>query len=116
MGFTFLLNTMPHAPKLDLHQKRVTHPLAHMALYPDKFEGIWSMLLKENLLVEEKTPSTLLNAQDIAVALSIGLSTVYLLLERGELPSIRIGRSIRIRPEDLEEFIESKVQRKAAYE
>ena len=74
------------------------------------------MLLKENLPVEEKTPSRLLNAQDIAVALSIGLSTVYLLLERGELPSIRIGRSIRIRPEDLEEFIESKSQRQAANE
>jgi len=72
------------------------------------------MLLKENLSIEETSLSRLLNAQDIAVALNIGLSTVYLLLERGELPSIRIGRSVRIRPEDLEEFIESKVQRKAA--
>lgn len=67
------------------------------------------MLLKENLSIEETSLSRLLNAQDIAVALNIGLSTVYLLLERGELPNIRIGRSIRIRPEDLEEFIESKV-------
>ena len=69
------------------------------------------MLLEENLSIEGKTPSRLLNAQDIAETLSIGLSTVYLLLERGELPSIRIGRSVRVRPEDLEEFIESRVQR-----
>jgi excisionase family DNA binding protein len=74
------------------------------------------MLLEENLQIEEKTPSRLLNAQDIAEVLSIGLSTVYLLLERGDLPCIRIGRSVRVRPEDLEEFIESRVQRKAAFE
>jgi excisionase family DNA binding protein len=86
------------------------------APYPDKFGGTWRMLLKDNLPVEEKIPSRLLNAQDVAEALSIGLSTVYLLLERGELPSIRIGRSVRIRSEDLEKFVESKVQRQTAIE
>ena len=74
------------------------------------------MYLKENLSIEEKTLSRLLNAQDVAAALKMGLSTVYMLVERGELPSIRIGRSVRIRPEDLEEFIDSKAQRQAAIE
>ncbi len=74
------------------------------------------MLLKENRSIEEKTLSRLLNAQEVAAALNMGLSTVYQLLERGELPSIRIGRSVRIRPEDLEKFIESKAQRGAAIE
>jgi excisionase family DNA binding protein len=73
------------------------------------------MLLEENIPIVEKTPSRLLNAQDIAEALSIDLSSISLLLERGELPCIRIGRSVRVRPEDLEEFIESKVQRKSAF-
>ena len=74
------------------------------------------MYLKENLSIEEKTLSRLLNAQDVAAALKMGLSTVYMLVERGELPSIRIGRSVRIRPEDLEKFIESKAQRQPAIE
>ena len=74
------------------------------------------MYLKENLSIEEKTLSRLLNAQDVATALNMGLSTVYLLVERGELPSIRIGRFVRIRLEDLEKFIESKAQRQAAVE
>ena len=87
-----------------------------MALNTDKSGGLWSMYLKENLSIEEKTLSRLLNAQDVAAALNIGLSTVYQLVERGELPSIRIGRSVRIRPEDLEKFIESKAQRGAALE
>jgi excisionase family DNA binding protein len=87
-----------------------------MTLHTDKFGGSWSMLLKENLSIEEKTLPRLLNAQDVAAALNMGISTVYLLVERGELPSIRIGRSVRIRPEDLEKFIESKAQRQAAIE
>jgi excisionase family DNA binding protein len=87
-----------------------------MALYTDKFGGSWSMLLKDNISIEEKTLSRLLNAQDVAAALNMGLSTVYQLVERGELPSIQIGRSVRIRPEDLEKFIESKTQRQATNE
>ena len=74
------------------------------------------MLLKDNFSTVEKTLSRLLNAQEVAAALNMGHSTVYLLVERGELPSIRIGRSVRIRPEDLEKFIESKAQRQAAIE
>ena len=74
------------------------------------------MLLKENLSIEEKTLSRLLNAQEVAAALNMGLSTVYMLVERGDLPSIRIGRSVRVRPEDLVKFIESKAQRQAAIE
>ena len=87
-----------------------------MTLHTDKSGGSWSMLLKENLSIEEKTLPRLLIAQDVAAALNMGLSTVYMLMERGELPSIRIGRSVRIRPEDLEKFIESKAQRQAALE
>lgn len=69
------------------------------------------MYLKEYLSIEEKPLSRLLNAQEVAAALNMGLSTIYMLMERGELPSIRIGRSVRIRPEDLEKFIELKAQR-----
>ncbi len=74
------------------------------------------MLIKENLSTEEKTLPRLLNAQEVAAALNMGLSTVYMLVERGELSSIRIGRSVRIRLEDLEKFIESKAQKQAAIE
>jgi excisionase family DNA binding protein len=87
-----------------------------MSLHTAKSRGSWSMLLKENLSIEEKTLSRLLNVQDVAAALNMGLSTVYLLVERGEIPSIRIGRSVRIRLEDLEKFIESKVQGQIAIE
>jgi len=50
----------------------------------------------------------LLTARDVANILNIGQSTAYQLMNRDELPSIRIGRSVRVRPEDLEKFIEEK--------
>jgi len=38
--------------------------------------------------------------------LSIGRTKVYELINRGELPVVRIGRCVRIRSCDLEAFIE----------
>ena len=51
---------------------------------------------------------SLMTAEEVSEVLQIGLSTVYLLLQRGELASVRIGRCVRIRPPDLDEFIESE--------
>jgi excisionase family DNA binding protein len=53
--------------------------------------------------------NTLLTAKDVAQQLQISLSMVYLLIERKELKAVRIGRARRIRPEDLEQFIESNI-------
>jgi excisionase family DNA binding protein len=55
--------------------------------------------------LETSIPDRLLTAEEVAEKLSIGLSTAYLLLQRGELPSVRIGRSVRVRPEDLKRFV-----------
>ncbi len=55
--------------------------------------------------LETSIRDRLLTADEVAEKLSIGLSTAYLLLQRGDLPSVRIGRSVRIRPEDLKRFV-----------
>ena len=47
----------------------------------------------------------LLRAQDVAVILNISRSLAYRLLQSGKLPVIRVERSVRIRPEDLEAYI-----------
>ena len=52
----------------------------------------------------------LLTADDVAEILQVSLSFAYALLSRGELPSVRIGRAVRVRPQDLEEIIQSSVQ------
>lgn len=47
----------------------------------------------------------LLTVQDVQDLLQLGRSTVYELIRTGELPSVRIGRSVRIRRETLESWL-----------
>ncbi len=51
----------------------------------------------------------LLKPEDVTSILNISLSFTYQLIQQGELPSIHIGRSVRIRPQDLENFINSRI-------
>ena len=49
----------------------------------------------------------LLKANEVATLLGISRSAVFNLWRRGELPAIRIGRSVRCRPSDLEAYVAS---------
>ena len=53
----------------------------------------------------EKLPTRLLTGKDVAHLLKISSSQAYKIIRRGELPAVHIGRSIRVRPEDLKTFI-----------
>ena len=48
---------------------------------------------------------TLLTAREIARRLSVSRSEAYLLMTRGELPTVRIGRAVRVSERDLDEWI-----------
>jgi len=50
----------------------------------------------------------LLRAEEVADFLQVSLSFVYALIERGELPSVRLGRAVRVQPEDLIRFMDAK--------
>jgi excisionase family DNA binding protein len=47
----------------------------------------------------------LLRGNEVAQILNISRAYAYLLMKRGQIPAVRIGRSVRVRPEDLEKFI-----------
>jgi excisionase family DNA binding protein len=51
----------------------------------------------------------LLRVKEAAEQLAVPAWRVYQLCEDGELPHVRITNSIRIRPDDLQEFIASSV-------
>ena len=56
--------------------------------------------------ISEFNPSwVLLRPSDVAERLKISRSMAYKLVCTGEIPCVRIGRSVRIRTEDLEKFI-----------
>ncbi len=50
----------------------------------------------------------LLKPTEVAELLRIGRSLVYGMLASGELPSIRVGRCIRITSESLEQWIKAQ--------
>ena len=47
----------------------------------------------------------LLKPAEIALALGVSRSFAYHLIRSGELRSVRIGRSVRVHPQDLEAYI-----------
>lgn len=49
---------------------------------------------------------SLLTATDVVKYLKLSRSGVYHLMKSGEIPVVKIGRSVRIRREDLENFIQ----------
>ncbi|MBI3977161.1 MAG: helix-turn-helix domain-containing protein [Chloroflexi bacterium] len=55
----------------------------------------------------------LLTVPEAAERLKLARSTVYMLAQRGDLPLIRFGRSIRIPAAALERCIEQRISRPA---
>jgi excisionase family DNA binding protein len=47
----------------------------------------------------------LLEAADVAQALKVSKGCVYQMIRTGELPAVKFGKSVRVRPQDLEAFI-----------
>jgi excisionase family DNA binding protein len=50
----------------------------------------------------------LLDPHQVAQILHVSRSYVYQILRRGELPAVRLGTALRVRPEDLQDFITRK--------
>lgn len=50
-------------------------------------------------------PARLVAIKEVAQAMTVSVKTVYRLIEDGELPSFRIGKVIRIRPQDVDAYL-----------
>jgi len=56
-------------------------------------------------LGEESMEEKLLKGGEVAEILHVSRSFAYLLMRRGDIPTVRIGFVVRVRPEDLERYI-----------
>jgi len=52
----------------------------------------------------------LLRIEDIAERLAVSRSMAWKLIAYGQIPSVRIGRAVRVRPADLEAYITGAVR------
>ena len=63
--------------------------------------------IHEVVQIEER----LLRVEDIAFYLQTSKSYAYRLIQNGLLSSVKIGRSVRVRPRDLQVYIEQNLHR-----
>jgi excisionase family DNA binding protein len=54
---------------------------------------------------EQAGPIRFMTVSEVAASLRVSTMTVYRLINGGELPAARIGRSFRVRAEDLDTFV-----------
>ena len=57
---------------------------------------------------QERKGLDLLSIPEVCQELGMGKSWVYRRLRSGEIPSVKLGRSIKVNREDLEEYLESR--------
>jgi excisionase family DNA binding protein len=57
---------------------------------------------------QQKQGLGLLSIPELCQELGMGKSWIYRRLRSGEIPSVKLGRSIKVKREDLEEYLESR--------
>jgi excisionase family DNA binding protein len=58
-------------------------------------------------MLQAEANNNLLTPEQVAGILQVHILTIYGYIREGKLDAIRLGRSYRITPQDLEQFIES---------
>lgn len=54
----------------------------------------------------------LLRGKDVAEILNVSKAFAYRMMAEGKISTVRLGRSVRVRPEDLDQFIIDGVSQK----
>ena len=57
----------------------------------------------------------LLTAEDVSQILNISKAQAFLIMRRGDLPVVRMGRLVRVSEEDLDRFVAEKTTRKTTH-
>ena len=58
---------------------------------------------------------TIYTVSEVAKALKISRSKIYLLIQRKEIPHLKIGRNVRITESQLQEWIQNNREEKEPY-
>lgn len=56
--------------------------------------------------------TNLLTGEEIAKILHVSRAYAYQLMRQKQIPTVKIGRSVRVRPDDLERFISTNLTTK----
>ena len=64
-------------------------------------------------MASQNSPSgpRFLTALEVAERMRVSKMTVYRLIRSGKLPAVRVGKSVRVRDEDVERYLDSSYVR-----
>jgi len=91
---------------LSNHSGRLKQALENLHQPLEEFEE--ALEGKETARPQEQGGLDLLSVPELCQELGMGKSWVYGQLKVGEIPSYRLGRNLKVRREDLEEYLNSR--------
>jgi excisionase family DNA binding protein len=59
-------------------------------------------------VAESFAEARFLTVQEVATLMRVSSMTVYRLIKAGDLPAVRVGRSFRVRADDVDAYLESR--------
>jgi excisionase family DNA binding protein len=59
-------------------------------------------------VAESFAEARFLTVQEVAKLMRVSSMTVYRLIKAGDLPAVRVGRSFRVRDDDVDAYLESR--------
>lgn len=60
---------------------------------------------------KDESQAQYLTVNEVAVLLRVSNMTVYRLVSAGEIPAVRVGRSVRLRADDVEAYLSGRLIR-----
>jgi excisionase family DNA binding protein len=98
-----------------MYAERVGEKIGNLVseIIVDSLTLLWAERPSSQLPVVAREPSTsnnLLKGLEVAERLGISKAKAYQLMQRKEIPTVCMGRSVRVRQQDLEEFIKRQAK------
>ena len=59
-------------------------------------------------VTSSETRGSFLTVAEVAATLRVSTMTVYRLIKAGDLPAVRVGKSYRLREDDIDRYLESR--------
>jgi excisionase family DNA binding protein len=57
----------------------------------------------------DPTTTRFLTVREVAAALRVSNMTVYRLVSAGDLPAVRVGRSVRLRADEVDQYLNGRL-------
>jgi excisionase family DNA binding protein len=103
----------PGKARRSLHDLWWVERRSHSPLFPTSATVAYSRLRAEGVipLADDMTSTRFLTVREVADTLRVSNMTVYRLINSGVLPAVRVGKSFRLRADDVNRYLADQYTR-----